>query len=117
MHITFYDNLARCYTEVQLRTKEMDDFAEIGDANHFGYERLQNARRTKRDEIPTRECIYFDEAYERLTKLQELELADLDVNMFSAINNQLINDGCGLFRGRQILPFEHLSRFQNDLID
>ena len=28
-----------------------------------------------------------------------------------------INDGCGLFRGRQILPFEHLSRFQNDLID
>lgn len=117
LHITFYDNLARCYTELQLRTKEMDDFAEIGDANHFGYERLQNARRTKRDEIPTGECIYFDEAYERLTKLQELELADLDVNMFSAINNQLINDGCGLFRGRQILPFEHLSRFQNDLID
>ena len=33
------------------------------------------------------------------------------------INNQLINDGCALFRGRQILPFEHLSRFQNDLID
>ena len=117
LQITFYDNLARCYTELQLRTKEMDDFAEIGDANHFGYERLQNARRTKRDEIPTGECIYFDEAYERLTKLQELELADLDVNMFSAINNQLINDGCGLFRGRQILPFEHLSRFQNDLID
>jgi len=117
LHITFYDNLARCYTELQLRTKEMDDFAEIGDANHFGYERLQNARRTKRDEIPTGECIYFDEAYERLIKLQELELADLDVNMFSAINNQLINDGCGLFRGRQILPFEHLSRFQNDLID
>ena len=50
-------------------------------------------------------------------KLQELELAKIDVNMFEAINNQLINDGCGLFRGRQILPFEHLSRFQNDLID
>ena len=41
----------------------------------------------------------------------------IDVNMFKAINNQLINDGCGLFRGRQILPFEHLSRFRNDLID
>ena len=117
LHITFYDNLARCYTELQLRTKDMDDFAEIGDANHFGYEKLQEARRTKRDEIPSGECIYFDEAYERLTKLQELELADIDVNMFKAINNQLINDGCGLFRGRQILPFEHLSRFQNDLID
>ena len=36
---------------------------------------------------------------------------------YKYINNQLINDGCGLFRGRQILPFEHLSRFQNDLID
>ena len=87
LHITFYDNLARCYTEVQLRTKDMDDYAEIG------------------------------EAYERLVKLQELELAKIDVNMFKAINNHLINDGCGLFRGRQILPFEHLSRFQNDLID
>ncbi|WP_298532114.1 guanosine polyphosphate pyrophosphohydrolase [uncultured Ruminococcus sp.] len=117
IHITFYDNLARCYTELQLRTKDMDDFAEIGDANHFGYEKLQESRRTKRDEIPIGECIYFDEAYERLTKLQELELAEIDVNMFKAINNQLINDGCGLFRGRQILPFEHLSRFQNDLID
>ena len=29
----------------------------------------------------------------------------------------LINDGCGLYRGRLILPYEHLSRFQNDLID
>ena len=41
----------------------------------------------------------------------------LDVNMFKAADNYLINDGCGLFRGRQILPFEHLSRFQNNLID
>lgn len=49
--------------------------------------------------------------------LQELDLAAVNVNMFKAINNQLINDGCGLFRGRQILPFEHLSRFQNDMID
>ena len=117
LHITFYDNLARCYTELQLRTKDMDDFAEIGDANHFGYERSQEESRAKRDIIPEGECICFDESYERLTKLQELELADINVNMFKALNNQLINDGCGLFRGRQILPFEHLSRFQNDLID
>ena len=26
------------------------------------------------------------------------------------------NDGCGLFRGRQILRFEHLFRFQDDRI-
>ena len=50
-------------------------------------------------------------------KLLGLELSKLDVNMFAARDNSLINDGCGLFRGRQILPFEHLSRFQNDLID
>lgn len=117
LHITFYDNLARCFTEVQLRTKDMDDLAEIGKANHFGYEKHQEERRSKRDIIPEGECIYFDEAYERLTKLQDLDLSAVNVNMFKAYNNQLINDGCGLFRGRQILPFEHLSRFQNDLID
>ena len=65
--------------------------------------------------IPKCECIYFDEAYERGMKLQQLELSKLDVNMFAAVNNSLINDGCGLYRGRQILPYEHLSRFQNDL--
>ena len=117
LHITFYDNLARCYTELQLRTKDMDDFAEIGDANHFGYEKSQEKSRTKSDLIPAGDCIYYDEAMERLTKLQSLSLADINVNMFKAFNNHLINDGCGLFRGRQILPFEHLSRFQNDMID
>ena len=116
LHITFYDNLARCYTEVQLRTKDMDDFAEIGDANHFGYEKTQEKSRSKRDIIPEGENRAFDEAFRRLKLLQELELAEVDVNMFKAFNNQLINDGCGLFRGRQILPFEHLSRFQYDAI-
>ena len=117
LHITFYDNSSRCYMEVQLRTKTMDDIAEIGPANHIGYEKEQEHERTRRDAIPEGECLYFDEAYEREMKLLNLELADLDVNMFSAINNSLINDGCGLYRGRLILPYEHLSRFQNDLID
>ncbi len=97
-----------------METSDSIDLAEIGDANHFGYEKTQEENRTKRDIIPPGECRFFDEAYERLVKLQELELADVDVNMFKALNNQLINDGCGLFRGRQILPFEHLSRFQED---
>ena len=117
LHITFYDNTARCYIEVQLRTKEMDDFAEIGPANHLGYEKHQKSERSRRDEIPEGEYIYFDEAYERGIRLQQLELSELDVNMFSAVNNSLINDGCGLYRGRVILPYEHLSRFQNDLVD
>ncbi len=116
MHITLYDNLARCYTEMQLRTKEMDDFAEIGEANHYGYEKAQEENRSKRDIIRPGECKIFDEAYERLIKLQELDLSEVNVNMFKAYNNHLINDGCGLFRGRQILPFEHLSRFQYDEI-
>ncbi|MDR3602588.1 MAG: guanosine polyphosphate pyrophosphohydrolase, partial [Desulfosporosinus sp.] len=107
----------RCYVEVQLRTKEMDDFAEIGPANHLGYEKRQESERVKRDAIPKGEIIYFDDAYERGIMLQQLELSKLDVNMFSAVNNSLINDGCGLYRGRLILPYEHLSKFQNDLID
>ncbi len=117
LHITFYDNIARCYIEMQLRTKEMDDYAEIGPANHLGYEERQKSERARRDTIPEGENIYFDEAYVRGIELQQLELSKLDVNMFAAMNNSLINDGCGLYRGRQILPYEHLSRFQNDLID
>lgn len=117
MHLTVYDNLARCFIEVQLRTKEMDDYAEIGPANHLGYEKRQESERIRRDEIPVGECKYFDEAFERVSELQKLDLSKVDVNMFAAVNNSLINDGCGLYRGRLILPYEHLSRFQNDLID
>ncbi len=117
LHITFFDVISRNYLEVQLRTKEMDDFAEIGKANHLNYEKIQEISRTKRNKIPVGKCKFFDEAYERVVKLQELELKDIDVNMFAAANNTLVNDGCGLFRGRLILPYEHLSRFQNDLID
>lgn len=117
LHITVYDNQARCYTELQLRTKQMDDYAEIGPANHLGYEKLQEKQRSRRDDIPEGECIYFDEAYERERLLQELELAGIDVNMFGALSNVLVNDGCGLYRGRQITPYEHLSRFQNDIVD
>ena len=117
LHITVYDNSSRSFMEVQLRTQKMDDIAEIGPANHLGYEKKQQDERARRDAIPEGECVYFDEAYERGIRLLQLELADLDVNMFSAVDNSLINDGCGLFRGRLILPYEHLSRFQNDVID
>ena len=107
LHITFYDNSSRSYMEMQLRTKTMDDIAE----------KRQEDERTRRSLIPLGENRYFDEAYARGMRLLRLDLSELDVNMFAAINNSLINDGCGLFRGRLILPYEHLSRFQNDLID
>lgn len=117
LHMTLFDNQARCYIEVQLRTKEMDDSAEIGRSNHQGYEKLQSLHANYREEIPEGKCKYFDEAYERICSLEELDLSKVDVNMFAAVNNSLINDGCGLFRGRQILPMEHLSRFQNEVMD
>ena len=117
LHITLYDNESRSYVEVQLRTKEMDDNAEIGPSNHLGYEKKQQEERARRDNIPAGECLYFDQAFERGLKLQQLDLSKVDMNMFGAINNSLVNDGCGLYRGRLILPFEHLSRFQNDVID
>ena len=117
LHITFYDNSSRSYMEVQIRTKTMDDVAEIGTANHQGYEKRQEKERARRDAIPEGMTVYFDEAYERGMKLLNLNLADIDVSMFAAVDNSLINDGCGLYRGRLILPYEHLSRFQNDLID
>lgn len=116
LHIAFYDNIARCYIEMQLRTKEMDDLAEIGRANHESYEEMQEKERSRRKLIPEGENRYFDDAYERVTKLQSLDLSKVDVNMFAAIDNSLVNDGCGLYRGRLILPYEHLSRFQNDLV-
>lgn len=62
LHITFYDNTSRSYMEVQLRTKKMDDIAEIGPANHLGYEKRQEHERARRDAVPKGECIYFDEA-------------------------------------------------------
>ncbi len=117
LHITFYDNSSRSYMEVQLRTKTMDDVAEIGAANHLGYEKKQEKERSKR-EMPFRKertgILMRHMSVENC--LTGLDLSGLDVNMFAAIDNHLINDGCGLYRGRLILPYEHLSRFQNDLI-
>ena len=116
LHISFFDNTSRSNIEVQIRTKEMDDNAEIGPANHLGYEKRQESERARRAEIPFGENEFFDDAYERGLKLQQLDLSNVNVNMFGAVNNSLVNDGCGLYRGRLILPYEHLSRFQIDLV-
>ena len=63
------------------------------------------------------DCVH-EQVAKRIANVRfTLKLSKLDVNMFSAVNNSLINNGCGLYRGRLILPYEHLSRFQNDLID
>ena len=51
LHITFYDNSSRSYMEVQLRTKMMDDVAEIGAANHRVYEKKQEKEQTTEFEL------------------------------------------------------------------
>lgn len=117
LHITLFDNQSRSYVEIQLRTKDMDDFSEIGAANHQGYEERQKNHRSRRETIKEGECLYFDEAFERGQRLQNLDLSKVDVCLFRAYNDLLMNDSCGLYRGRLILPYEHLSRFQNDQID
>ena len=116
LHIAFFDNTSISNIEVQIRTKTMDDNAEIGPANHLGYEKRQENDRARREAIPYGVNSFFDNAFERGMKLQSLDLSKVDVNMFGAVDNALINDGCGLYRGRLILPYEHLSRFQNDLV-
>ncbi len=67
--------------------------------NHMAYEKRQERERARRHKIPEGQCVWFDEAYERGMLLQQLDLSKVDVNMFGAANNSLINDGCGLFRG------------------
>ena len=108
--ITVHEAIWKC----SFGRRQWTIIAEIGAANHKAYEKKQEQERTRRKVIPEGENLYFDEAYERGKRLVNLELKDLDVNMFAAVNNSLINDGCGLYRGRQILPYEHLSRYQND---
>ncbi len=110
LHITFYDNISRSFTELQLRTKDMDDFAEIGTANHTFYEKKQDNPLVQRNTIPLGECLYFDEAYQRIVELRNLDFSKVNVNMFNAINNSTMNDGCGFYKGRLILPYEHLAK-------
>ena len=117
LHLTLYDNESRSFIEMQLRTKDMDDYAKIGPANHLGYEQKQKEERTRRNKVPEGENIFFEEAFERSKLLHQIDFTKVDVNMFTAFSPTLINDGCGLCRGRLILPYEHLSRFQNDVID
>ena len=100
-------------------TKKMDDIAETDRRITWGYEKRQEHERARRDAVPKRGNAFTSMRHTRRgMKLFNLDLKDLDVNMFAAMNNSLINDGLpGLYRGRLILPYEHLSRFQNDLID
>ena len=111
LHLTFFDNVSRCQFEIQLRTKTMDDFAEIGVGDHETYENEQKSERAER-EFPEGECKYYDDAFKRVNMLQSLDITKVHVNMFTAYSPTLINDHAGLLKGRLITTYEHLSRFQ-----
>ncbi len=115
LHLYLYDNFSRCLIEIQLRTKQMDDFAEIGPANHTTYEEIQRSMRTRRENIPEGQCQFFDDAFARLEKLNSLDLKAVDVDMFTA-SETLTNDQAGFAKqSRLIVAREHLSRYQQQL--
>ena len=62
LHITFFDNSAKCYMEMQLRTKRMDDIAEIGPANHLGYEKTRQVLIRKNQPATVQPAPVIDEA-------------------------------------------------------
>ena len=119
LHITFYDNSSRTlYGSAAPYQRLWMMWQKSAQPIIWDMKRSRRSERGKTGCNSEREeCRYFDDAYERGIRLLNLDLSKLDVNMFAAVNNSLINDGCGLYRGRLILPYEHLSRFQNDLID
>ena len=69
---------------MQLRTKQMDDIAEIGPANHLGYEKKQESERRRRDAIPKGECIYLTKRMSAECNCSSWNSKNLDVNMFAA---------------------------------
>lgn len=107
LHLAALDPTARSDFEIQLRTKSMDDFAEIGEADHSKYEEHQSTC-NQSFAVPLGICQIFDDAYHRLQALEMLDLSTVNVNMFTAYDNSHINDKCGLICGRLISPIEKI---------
>ena len=61
-HCTLHSMITVQEVILRFRSVQMDDIAEIGPANHLGYEKKQEKERARRNAIPRGECIYFDEA-------------------------------------------------------
>lgn len=107
LHICLFDLALRIKFEIQIRTKNMDDYAEIGLANHQVYEKYQNDERKRSVNIQKGKCIYYDEASERVMRLQALDYTEIQVDMFTCYNTK-INDSSGLLYPRIISPYESL---------
>lgn len=103
--------------EIQLRTFDMDVFAELGEnTNHLQYEHQQEKIRQRMEEVPSGICQYYDEALERYDSIHNFDLTTAKIDFFKAIkvkNDEgdriLIDDHAGVKFGRDINPREYIS--------
>ena len=118
LHIALIDNHSHfANIEIQLRTFEMDCFAELDEnVNHSAYESTQNDTRTK-SRLPFGICSYYDEAVQRYSRLYNYDLTKAKIDHFKAVrlpNNTVIyNDHAGVKFGRIIDPREYLALREN----
>ena len=118
LHIALIDNHSHfANIEIQLRTFEMDCFAELDEkVNHSAYESAQNDTRTK-NRLPFGICSYYDEAVQRYNSLYNYDLTRAKIDHFKAVrlpNGTVIyNDHAGVKFGRIIDPREYLALREN----
>ena len=118
LHIALIDNHSHfANIEIQLRTFEMDCFAELDEkVNHSAYESAQNDTRTK-SRLPFGICSYYDEAVQRYSRLYNYDLTKAKIDHFKAVrlpNGTVIyNDHAGVKFGRIIDPREYLALREN----
>lgn len=115
LHINLVDNHSHFSNiEIQLRTFEMDCFAELDEnVNHTFYEDTQNMARMNNQNAPSGICTFYDDAVKRFNLLYNYDFTKAHIDHFKAIrlpNGTLVfNDHAGVRFGRVIDPREYLA--------
>lgn len=115
LHISLIDNHSHFSNiEIQLRTFDMDCFAELEEnVNHTFYENKQNeSRKEAQKKIPSGKCSYYDDAVLRYNLLSSFDLTQANIDHFKAIKKNetvIYNDHAGVRFGRVIDPREYLA--------
>lgn len=118
LHIALIDNHSHfANIEIQLRTFEMDCFAELDEkVNHSAYESAQNDTRMN-NHLPLGICEFYDNAVQRYNLLYNYDLTKARIDHFKAVrlpNGTVIyNDHAGVKFGRIIDPREYLALREN----
>ena len=119
LHINLEDNHSHFSNiEIQLRTFEMDCFAELDEnVNHTFYEDTQNMARMNNQNAPSGMCTFYDDAVKRFNLLHNYDFTKAHIDHFKAIclpNKTLVfNDHAGVRFGRVIDPREYLALREN----